>query len=362
MTEPLYSSSAPVFKVEGQVEPTLARDLVRLDVEETTAGLKTCAARFLAVGPKSGASSEQLEYLDGSKLDFGKKLQVSLGPSGDERIVFTGSISGLEIRFDEGHEPEVTAFAEDALMKLRMTRRAKTYEQMSDADIAAAVANEHGLTPSTAADGPTYDVVQQWNQSDLAFLRERARLVQAELWCEDDTLNFKTRGNRSASSVTLVQGNQLVSIECRADLAHQRTKVTVSGYDAAQRATIEQEAGSDTVQAEVSGGQTGPSVLQRALGERVSSRVREAPLLDGEATAWANAEMLRRSRGFVTVAGTTHGTPDLVVGSRLTLQRVGSPFEGDGYYVTSVRQSYDLRSGLRTRFVAERATVNSGAS
>ena len=40
-------------------------------------------------------------------------------------------------------------------------------------------------------DGPRYDVVQQLNQSDLAFLRERARLVQAELWCDGRTLHLK---------------------------------------------------------------------------------------------------------------------------------------------------------------------------
>jgi predicted nucleic acid-binding Zn ribbon protein len=46
------------------------------------------------------------------------------------------------------------------------------------------------------------------------------------------------------------------------------------------------------------------------------------------------------------------------VGSRVTLSRVGPPFEGGGYYVTQLRHSYDLVRGLRTRFEAERATVN----
>ena len=36
----------------------------------------------------------------------------------------------------------------------------------------------------------------------------------------------------------------------------------------------------------------------------------------------------------------------MVVGSRLTLERVGAPFEGDGYYVTRVRHTYDLAHGL----------------
>jgi phage protein D len=358
VTDLLFVSTAPVFKLDGSVEGSLGRDLLRLEIEHSLEGLKTLSAHFIAVGPGSG-ESEQLLHLDGSDLDFGKRLEVSIGPPGDERIVFQGLISAIEADFDEGRAARAVVFAEDALMKLRMTRRMKTYEQMSDADIAAQIAGEHGLSPDTAADGPSYDVVQQWNQSDLAFLRERARLVQAELWVDDQTLCFKTRPNRSETTLTLTRGRQLLSARVRADLAHQRSTVKVSGFDASQRAQIEQEAGGDAIQAEASGGRTGPSVLEQALGERVSHRVREAPLVDAEATAWAQADMLRRSRAFVTVTGTTNGSADMVVGSKLTLEDVAPPFEGGDYYVTRICHTYDLDSGHRTHFEAERPTVSS---
>jgi len=357
MTEALLTATAPVFEIDGAVKGELARDLVRLDVEETTAGLKTFCARFVAQGPVPGSPSEAQLYLDGSLLDFGKKLAVSIGPGATARTVFRGLVSGLEAVFHEGREPEAAVFAEDALMKLRMTRRMKTYEKMTDAQVAQAIADEHGLTAEVDADGPTYDLVQQWNVSDLAFLRERARLIQAEVWCQDDTLYFQSRDRRTATAVTLVQGNHLIDLRARADLAHQRTRVKVSGYDAQRREAIDEEAGDEAIAAEVSGGRTGQSILERAFGERVSYRVQEAPLAGPEAAAWARAEMLRRARAFVTVTGTTRGSPDLVVGSRVTLERAGRPFNGPGYYVTFVRHSYDLNNGFRTHFEAERATV-----
>jgi phage protein D len=46
------------------------------------------------------------------------------------------------------------------------------------------------------------------------------------------------------------------------------------------------------------------------------------------------------------------------VGSRLTLNGVGGPFEGEGWYVTTLCHTWDLTEGFRTRFQAERATVN----
>jgi len=362
MFEPLLGSVAPVFEVDGQVRGEMARDLVRLEVEEATDGLRVLSLRLRAHGPAPGGAVDQrLLYLDGEVLDFGKRLTVSIGPGGRARTVFDGFVSAIEATFTEGAEPEVLVFAEDKLMTLRMTRRMRTWEEMSDADIARALASEHGLGAEADAEGPSYDVVQQWNVSDLAFLRERARLVQAELWLQDDTLHFRSRGSRQATELTLVRGDTLIEANIRADLAHQRTAVRVSGWDASDRDAIDEEAGGDTVQAEVSGGRTGPEVLERAFGRRVTFRVREAPLADGEALAWARAEMLERSRAFVTALGTTSGSPDMMVGSRLTLERVGDPFAGPGYTVTSLRHTYDLEQGHRTHFQAERPTVGGGA-
>jgi phage protein D len=360
MTELLYYSSAPVLKVDGEAQGTLARDLLRLEIEESTEGLKTLKAVLVGRGPKDGAPTEVLRYLDGDVFDFGKGLTVSIGPPGTERIVFDGLVSAFELDLDASRTPFVAVFAEDKLMKLRMTRRMKTYEQMSDADIANEVASLNGLSADTAVDGPTYDVVQQWNQSDLAFLRDRAALVQAEIWMDGDTLNFKSRQNRQGTDLTLVGGTDLIEARIRADLAHQRTSVKMSGFDASARDSIAEEAGSEAISAEISGGSTGVSILESAFGDRVSYRVREAPLVGAEARAWARAEMLRRSRRFVTLEGTTTGTPDLVVGSKLTLDQTADAFDGDGYYVTRVTHTYDLVSGHRTHFCAERPTVSSG--
>ena len=356
----LFAATAPVFKVDGRVRGELARDVSRLEIEEATDGLKSLVLRLIAIGPSGPASDEQQLYLDGSLIDFGKPLDVSIGPPDGARTVFTGWVSGIEADFSEGSAPQVVVHAEDRLMALRMTRRLRTWEQVSDADIASAIASEHGLAADATAPGPTYAVVQQWNQSDLAFLRERARLIQAEIWFEDGGLKFKSRSQRSAPAITLVQGpgGDLIDVQLHADLAHQRTLVRISGYDAGARDAIDEAAGPDVIEAEIAGGRSGPEVLRRAFGERVSYRVRDNPLAAAEAAAWARAEMLRRCRGFVSVVGTTHGTPDMVVGSRLTLRRVGVPFNGDGYCAVRVCHTYDLSHGHRTHFEAQRATIN----
>jgi len=360
MIERLLVATTPIFDVDGSVRGELARDVLRLEIHHDTEGLKTLRARFLAIGPQSGSDEEQLLYLDGSVFDFGKPLTVSIGSPDDARTIFRGFVSGMEACFEEAEEPEVLIFAEDKLMDLRMTRRMRSYEDVTDADIAEQIAAEHGLDSDVDADGPTYDVVQQWNVSDLAFLRERARLIQAEIWFQNETLHFKSRDRREGTEQVLVRGNDLVSLKVCADLAHQRTGVHINGYDANDREVIDEQAGAEAILAETSGGRTGPQILEQAFGPRVSHRVREVPLDATEAADWARAEMLRRSRAFVQISGVTRGSTDLIVGSKLTLERSGKPFNGSGYYVTSVRHTYDLASGYRTHFHAERPTVEEG--
>lgn len=358
MTESAWTASSPVFLIDGDVAANLGRDCVRLEIDEGVEGLRTMLAQFVATGAGAPGPPGRMLYLDGAEIDFGKPVQVSIGPDGAQRTVFDGLISAIQLIFGDGETPRLLVLAEDALMKLRMTRRMRSYKNVTDGDIADQLARDHGLQSDVTADGPRYDVVQQLNQSDLAFLRERARLVQAELWCIGQTLHFSSRSQRQGTNLTLAWRADLLSARLCADLAHQRTEVVITGYDASAKSAIDERAGSDTINAEISGGQTGPQVVQRALGTATSYRVREVALTSGEAQAWARAEMLRRSRRFVTVSGVTNGSPDMVVGSRLSLTSVGDPFEGDGYYATRVRHTFDQAAGLRTHFEADRPTLN----
>lgn len=358
MTDPAISFGTPVFTVKGEVVPSMARDCVKMTIDEGVDGLKTLRLYLNAAGPGAPGPPENMQYLDGQPVDFGVPILVAVGPPSGQRTVFDGVVSGLEAVFTDAQPPLVVVSAEDAFMRLRMTRRSLTYTDVTDADIADELARFHGLRAEVDADGPRYDVVHQMNQSDLAFLRERARLIRAELWCDGNVLHFAARTKRRGTTLTLVHGNELLGARLCADLAHQRSEVVVTGYDARTADLIEERADGATIAAEANGGRTGADILEKSLGQSVSVRVREVALTSAEASAFACAEMLRRARSFVTVMGTSRGTPDMTVGSILDLRAVGKSFEGDGYHVTRVQHTFDLERGLRTRFEAERPTVN----
>jgi uncharacterized protein len=354
---PFQASTIPELEVDGQVQHGLSRDLALLRVEEDVHGLKRLEASFIATGPKDAERDEQLNWLDGRVLDFGKKLKITMGPSDRRQPVFEGKISALELSMEQGRTPEVTCFAEDALMDLRLTRRFKTYENVGETDLVQQIAAAHGLSGQTDVQSPTWAVVQQWNQSDLAFLRERARRVAAEVWVADGALHVASRDKRNGNGLSLIQGSSLMRVRLRADLAHQRSKVVIGGFDDDGEDAIEELAGAAVIAGEAQGKTHGGQVLERAFGERTSYRVREVPLVDGHATAMARAALLARARRFVVVSGVADGNTQIRVGTRLKLERVSPLFEGDGFYVTRVEQRFDVDNGHRTHFDAERPFI-----
>lgn len=358
-----FTAADPIISVDGAAVPDLGRDVLAVTIEESSEGLRTCIAHFSATTPRAVPSQDVVEYLDGRPLDFGRTLDISAGPSDTQRVLFAGEISALEVVFDSGDAPHVTVYAEDALVALRQTRRSATYTDVSDADIVRRVVGRHGLTASTDADGPTYQAVQQLGQTDLEFVRERAARIGAELWAAGSTIHLATREKRSGEEVTLSQGRELLSAAIRADLADQRVTVHASGYDARTRDRIDVTADASVLASEVSGGRSGIDVLQRVNTGRTDQRTVTVPLTAGEARALAAAALRDRARRFVTVNGVAAATPQLAVGTRLTLLGVGNPFVGRGYYVTKVRHVFARDAGgLRTHFSAQRPTLNTGST
>ena len=350
-----FYASRPTIKVDGTENASLGDDLLlSLLVEETTLGLYRCEAHFVNWGSKSDAANYIL--FDRQTLDFGKEFSVSFGPPGSTAEIFKGRITGIEAHYPAQRPPELTVLAEDRFQDLRMERRTRSFENASDSDVFNQVASQHGLTPQVDVDGPTYRVLTQVNQSDLAFLRERARAIDAEVWVEDRTLHAQARTRRSSQTVTLTYGRNLFEFSVLADLAHQRTTVKVSGWDVSSKAAIDESAGESAVSAELDGKRSGSSVLGQALAERNERVAASVPLSSDEARAMAEARYRERARRFVRGRGWAEGTPTVRVGVSLALKQVGDIFEGK-YYVTLARHTFDLAKGYQTSFEVERPGV-----
>lgn len=349
-----YYPSRPRIRIDGELIATLGDSLLQtLVVEESTQGLFRCEASFLNWGP-TGREAGYLLF-DRRTLDFGKTFSVEFGPPGESGPTFAGRISGLEAHFPSDREPDFLVLAEDRFQDLRMERRTRSFEDVSDADAIRRIASEHGLTAQVDIDGPTHRTLAQVNQSDLAFLRERAAAVDAELWIDNRTLYVQARSRRSSGSVTFTYGRDLLELSVLADLAHQRTSVRITGWDVGAKETIDEEVGVSAIQAELGGRRAGSTALE-ALSPRVERMATSVPLSREEARKLAETRYRRRARSFVRAQGVVDGSVRLRVGTTVELARVGPLFEGP-YYVTLARHTFDVLNGYRTTFFAERAGI-----
>jgi phage protein D len=246
--------------------------------------------------------------------------------------------------------------AEDRFQELRMERRTRAFENMSDSDVISQIASQHSLTPQLDIDGPTYPVLTQVNQSDLSFIRQRAAAVDAELWIDNKTLYVQARSRRSAGSVSFTYGQNLMEFTVLADLAHQRTSVTVNGWSVADKDVIEYAADSAAISSEASGGRGGSAVLAQALEEHKDRIVTALPVTKDEAQRIAEARYRERARGFVRGTGMVDGNVKLRVGATVDMSGLGPFFDGK-YYVSLARHTFTLREGYRTTFEVERPFI-----
>jgi phage protein D len=342
----------PQIAVDGAPADSLTASALSLLVEETTEGLFRCELCCYNYGLRRGGTGYL--FFDRGAVEFGKELRVTLGPPELAAPVFTGRISGIEAEYPQEGGGRVVILAEDGLQALRMTRRTRVFTDVSDADLFQQIAGEHGLTPQVDVSGPTYAAVAQLNQSDLAFLRERARCAGAELWVDGTTLHAKARPDRGAGTVDLEYGANLIAFSVRADLAEQCTELGVAGWDVAAKEAIEETADDSVLGAELGGDSSGASVLRASLGERKERLVHTVPLSSAEARTYAQAAFRARARRFVTGSGLADGDPRIRVGAVVNLSDLGGLFDGR-YFVVRARHSYDDAEGYRTEFDVERA-------
>lgn len=351
-------SAEAAFRIDDEPQPRLNAALLSVIVEERSDGLYRCEARF---GNWAGSNgSADYVYFDRALLDFGKELAVTMGSDEAEAELFRGKISALEGQFRPGEPPQIVVLAEDAAQSLRVTRRTRSFEEVSDADVFQQIASDHGLQAEVDVQGPTHRVIAQLNQSDLAFVRERARRLGAEIWIEAGALRVQGRdGRRQGGDELILQFNRgLLAFSVIADSANQYSSVVVSGWDVQGKEGISHEATDSLLSNELNGDESGASIVSAAFGERVDRIVRQLALTVDEAQSVAEAAFRAQARRFVVGTGVARGDGRIRVGRAITCQGLGPLFSGD-YYVTEARHVFDRGAGggYTTEFVGERAGI-----
>jgi phage protein D len=356
-TDAVYCA-IPTVQVGGQFNDKVTAQLLAMEMCEHEAGMSHLELRFSNFGSFTGGIADQV-FEDGAILKLGADLLVYAGLVTSPTEIFRGKITGLEASFPSDGPPELLVLAEDALQAARMKRQTKTWSSTSLSAIVQQVANGLGLTPVTTGLDTTIGTEQQLNESDLHFLRRLLARYDADLQVVGTELHATPRNQAQRNTIELDMNSQLHEVRIIADLAHQVTQVTATGWDFMQGQAI--SVTSQTTSLGPGSGQAGSYWLTQAWGTRSEQLAQYATIDEPDAQALVDAEFAQRSRQFVVARGVAEGNPALRVGSCLTLTGLGPRFSNT-YYTTATVHKFDPTKGYSTEFTAECAYLGDASS
>ena len=344
----------PTVALGGSVPEDFPDLLVAVTVEESTAGLSRCEVRI----DNWTNHSDGPGYLwrDRDLVDFGKTLEITMGPPDEQALVFSGKVTGIEADFAPTG-PSLVLLAEDGLKDLRLTRRTRTFEDASDTDVIEAVAGNHNLTPKVDdLKGPKHAAICQLNQSDLAFLRDRALPYGADVWLDGRELHV---GKRTDEPIVLRYGHELLAVRLLADLTMQATEQRVTGWDPETKQAVSESAGQSTLGVELGSAIGGGDLVSAAFGgkPRPAIATLQRTVTTKEAQAIAKGLYLERARRFVTGTGVVDGIALLRAGRAVDITNTTPVLDGT-YRLSRVLHRYDRAAGFRTEIDVERVGLS----
>jgi Bacteriophage probable baseplate hub protein len=350
-------SAIPTVQVDGQLNDKVTSQLLSMKMCEREGGMSDLELRFSNFGSFPSGLGDQV-FEDGSILKLGAALTVYAGLVTSPTEIFRGKITALEGAFPSEGPPELIVLAEDALQASRMNRRTKNWDNTSLSAIVQQIANGLGLTPVTSGLDATIGDEQQLNESDLHFLRRLLARYDADLQAVAGELHATPRNQAQRNTIQLDMNSQLHEVRVLADLSHQVTQITATGWDFKQGQTI--SVTSQTTSLGPGSGQTGADSLPQVFGTRSEQLAQHFAIDQTDAQALVDAEFAQRSRRFVVARGVAEGNPLLRVGSYVTLTGLGPRFSNT-YYTTSAVHRYDPEKGYATEFTAECAYLGNGS-
>jgi uncharacterized protein len=352
---------APGFKVLVGTKEMQARvaDFLSVTFKDS---IKDLSAFELALNNwDDGSSGGQPRFKysdDDSLIALGQQVELYMGyfdaPSLTKMMV--GEITAFDPQFPASGGPTITVRGLDRLHRWRNAPKSFPWRDKSDSEIARQIAANHKMKAKVDDTSPSYAHVAQHNMDDVAFLLERAKRINFELFVKDDVLNFVACREGEQATMTLEWGKSLASFTPTLTLSKQISKVTVRAWHHKEGRLIEKTADRSALNDETKGGKNAGQVADEALGEKKEEIITsEHVQSDEEALNLATSVLKRSSYAFVTGTGQTVGLPALRAGTNITLKGLGKRFDGD-YYVTETTHRID-DSGYTTSFVVRKVYI-----
>ncbi len=328
------------IKVDGtRIDRTLQNHIVELRVDSDRLLPDMFEVQFY---------TPDTEVLDSGTFDIGKRVEITV----QQEVLIKGEITAIEPEFTRSGYVQLAIRGYDKSHRLHRGQKTRVFANMTDSDIVQKIAREAGLQVSVDSTSVTHPHVWQNNQTDMAFIRERARRLGYVVYVEDETLYFKKDAPASGQPVELEWGGNLRSFRPRIAATHQSDKVIVQGWDPGEKKAVVGQATRSSGKRHQGGvKEEGGAKARQAFNKPATTVVVDYPgITDGEAKEIAQALYNQIQDRFVQAEGVCIGNPKVKAGRTVKITDVGEKLSGT-YVVTSATHIFDPVRGYETHFV-----------
>jgi phage protein D len=292
-------------------------------------------------------------WTDDERLALGTAVEISLGYGDGRDPVIVGEITALEPTFSVAGPPTLVVRGYDKRHRLNAAPFTHSYVDATDSQIAQQICDLRHVPIEATDSGVRHAYVLQADQTDLDFLRQRARRIHFELAMDQrGTLLFRPVASGTSSVLTLSLDEDLLEFRPRMALVP-LTEVEVLGWDPKEKQTIRASAKAGDELSTMAGERTAAQQAEAVFGSTVETMVRAAAFTQAEADRLALGRFNAAALDFIRGDGRARGRTDLRAGVVIHLDGIGERFSGD-YYVTSAVHSYSREGGYLTDFHVRR--------
>jgi uncharacterized protein len=306
---------------------------------------------------------------DGDLFREGSSVRIALGYVDDLEDMIEGEITKITPTFPQDGIPTVAIEGNTLLHRLNGSHNTRTFQGVSDKAIVEKIAQEANLQADAEDPQVKYEYVMQPNQTDLEFLRERARKLHFEILVQDKKLIFRRSQEQQTNSYTLIWAHTqkaiamgsnalpLSTFSLQMNASKPATSVQTRSYDPASKQALVSNAGPSDQTSAMGGKKKGGDVTNDAYKrERKHVHVTTPFGSQSECDEHAKAAYNNQAMGLVSGTAETIGVPKLRGGQIVTLLGVGLRFEGD-YLIDEATHNIGS-DGYKTSLTVKRNAVS----
>jgi phage protein D len=299
----------------------------------------------------------------------GSAVQIALGYVDDLQDMIEGEITQISPSFPQDGIPTLAIEGRTLLHRLHGTNNTRTFQGVSDKDIVEKIAQEANLQAEAEDPQVQYEYVMQPNQTDLEFLRDRARKLHFEILVRGKKLIFRRSQEQKPKSYTLVWAHAQMAIamgtntlplstfQLQMNASKPPTSVETRSYDAASKQAFVAQAGPSDQTSPMGGNKKGGDVANDAFKrERKLVHVVTPHGSQSECHEHAKAYYNNQAMGLISGTAETIGVPDLRGGQIIAMLGVGRRFEGE-YRIDEATHSIG-GDGYTTSLTVKRNSVS----